>query len=50
MTVYTTLSLAFPANETFIDEAITSEDADDVAVSEKSSQLEKGTDGDVKVV
>ena len=48
LVVYSSLSLAFPAQETFIDEAITSEDVDDTP-SDKSSQIEKGVDADVKV-
>ena len=48
LVVYSSLSLAFPAQETFIDEAITSEDVDDTP-SDKSSQIEKGMDADVKV-
>ena len=48
LVVYSSLSLVFPAQETFIDEAITSEDVDDTP-SDKSSQIEKGVDADVKV-
>lgn len=50
--VYTVLSLSFPAHETFIPEAITSEDvAEDASRSDGSSHLEKrSVDEEVKVV
>ncbi|KAH9945441.1 NCS1 nucleoside transporter family [Epithele typhae] len=46
LVVYSVLSLVWPAEETFIEEAITSEDAD--AVSESSSHVEKGVDADAR--
>ncbi|KAJ8469804.1 hypothetical protein ONZ51_g8748 [Trametes cubensis] len=52
--VYTILSLAFPARETFVAEAITSDDAasaEDVPGSEGSSHLEKkSVDEEIRVV
>ena len=54
--VYTVLSLAFPAHETFVPEAITSDDAvehegEDVPGSEGSSHLEKkSVDEEIRVV
>ncbi|TBU38119.1 NCS1 nucleoside transporter family [Dichomitus squalens] len=51
LTVYSVLSLAFPAKDTFLAEAITSEDADENVESEQSSHIEKkGVDEDIKVV
>ena len=50
LTVYSSLSLLFPAEETFIDEAITSEDSDDAPASDKSSHIEKGAEADLKAV
>ena len=49
--MYSVLSLAFPAKETFVPEAITSEDIDENVESEKSSHVEKkGVDEDIQVV
>ena len=52
--MYTILSLAFPARETFVAEAITSDDAalaEDVPGSEGSSHLEKkSVDEEIRVV
>ena len=52
--VYTILSLAFPARETFVAEAITSDDAaeaEDVPGSEGSSHLEKkSVEEEIRVV
>ena len=56
LVVYSTLSLCFPAKETYIPEAITSEDAvvknvDGSTQSEKSSQHDKEiAEGDLKPV
>ncbi len=52
LVVYSTLSLLFPAKETFIPEAITSDDHDiDTPGSEKSSHWDKrSVEEEVKVV
>ena len=50
LVVYSVLSYIFPPKETFIPEAITTEDSDDAQASDKSSHLEKGADADVKDV
>ena len=54
LTFYSVLSLAFPAQETFIPEAITSDNYDrahDHASDDKSSHSErKSVDADVKAV
>ena len=52
MVVYSTLSLLFPAKETFIPEAITSDDPDlDAPASDMSSHIEKrSVDEEVKAV
>ncbi|KAI0649150.1 NCS1 nucleoside transporter family [Trametes meyenii] len=48
---FTVLSLVFPAKETFIPEAITSESAfEDAPGSERSSHLEKGVEEEIKAV
>ena len=41
LVVYSGLSLAFPAKETFIPEAIMSDDHKDVPASDESSHIEK---------
>ena len=50
LVVYSVLSYIFPPKETFIPEAITTEDSDDAQANDKSSHLEKGADADVKDV
>ena len=49
--MYSVLSLAFPARETFLPEAITSEDFEEKVDSEKSSQIEKkGVEEEIRIV